>query len=235
GAATSGLPVSYRITDVQGNDTDIAEIVDGNRVRINGAGTVRVIASQVGAGNYRAAEDVARTLVIQPATLSVSVQAVDRPYGEANPAFELHYSGFVKDDTEEVLEQAPVATTLVTPSSDVGVYPITAAGGRSTDYLFEYTPSTLTVVRAHQPIEFNTPPELSRDAGRVPLDVLASSGLPVTLVLDDEQVAKLDGTNLDVLRVGTITITATQEGNANYYPAEPVSVTIHVTDGSDFP
>src|SRR5690606_12057959 len=116
GTATSGLPVSYRITDVQGNDIDIAEIVDGNRVRINGAGTVQIIASQVGAGNYGAAEDVARTLVIQPATLSVSVQAVDRPYGEANPAFELHYSGFVKDDTEEVLEQAPVAKTLATPS-----------------------------------------------------------------------------------------------------------------------
>src|SRR5690606_17959016 len=196
GAATSGLPVSYRITDVQGNDTDIAEIVDGNRVRINGAGTVRVIASQVGAGNYRAAEDVARTLVIQPATLSVSVQAVDRPYGEANPAFVLHYTGFVPNDTERVLEQAPVATTVATPSSDVGTYPITISGGKSADYVFSYTQSMLTVTRALQQIEFATAGELDRSAGRVPLDVQASSGLPVTLVLDDEQVAKLDGTTL---------------------------------------
>lgn len=93
----------------------------------------------------------------------------------------------------------------------------------------------LTVTRALQQIEFATAGELDRSAGRVPLDVEASSGLPVTLTLDDEQVAKLDGTTLDVLRVGTITITATQEGNVNYYPADPVSVTIHVTDGSDFP
>ncbi|HWK58579.1 MAG TPA: filamin/ABP280 repeat domain-containing protein, partial [Parapedobacter sp.] len=235
GTATSGLSVSYRITDVQGNDTDIAEIVDGNRVRINGAGTVQVIASQAGAGIYGAAEDVVRTLAIQPATLSVSVQAVDRPFGEANPAFELHYSGFENEDTEQDLEQAPVATTAATPSSDVGNYPITISGGKSANYVFKYNETTLTVTRAHQQIEFDAPDELDRSVGRVPLDVLASSGLSVTLTLDDEQVAKLDGNTLDVLRVGTVTITATQEGNANYYPAEPVSVTIQVTDGSDFP
>src|SRR5690606_12359484 len=162
------------------------------------------------------------TLVIQPATLSVSVQAVDRPYGEANPAFVLHYSGFVKGDTEQELEQAPVAATVASPRSDIGTYPITVAGGKSDNYVFDYTPSTLTVLRAHQQIAFNTPANLDRSAGRVPLDVQASSGLPVTLLLDDEQVARLDGTVLDVLRVGTITITATQEGNTNYFPADPV-------------
>jgi len=233
--ATSGLPISYRITDMQGNHTNIATLVEGNRVRINGAGRVQIIASQSGAGNYGAAKDVVRTLVIQPATLSVSVQAVDRPYGEANPAFVLNYTGFVPNDTERVLEQAPVATTVATPSSNIGIYPITIAGGKSTDYVFEYTPSTLTVVRAHQQIEFNAPDQLERDAGRVPLNVSATSGLPVSLTIDDEQVARLDGETLEVLRVGTVTITATQEGNANYYPADPVTITIRVTDGSDFP
>ncbi|MFB2119968.1 filamin/ABP280 repeat domain-containing protein [Parapedobacter sp. 2B3] len=235
GTATSGLPISYRITDMQGNNTDIATLVEGNRVRINGAGTVQIIASQSGAGNYGAAKDVVRTLVIQPAALLVSVQAVDRPYGEANPAFVLHYTGFVSNDTERALEQAPVATTVAMPSSDVGVYPITIAGGKSTNYVFEYTPSTLTIVRAHQQIEFNAPDELDREAGRVPLDVRATSGLPVSLAMDDGQVAKLDGQNLEVLRVGTVTLTATQAGNANYYPADPVVVTVRITDGSDFP
>src|SRR5690606_34218640 len=71
----SGLPVAYRITDGDGNDTDIATIVDGNRVRIDGAGTVRVIASQAGSAYYDAADEVVQTLVIKPARLSVSVQA----------------------------------------------------------------------------------------------------------------------------------------------------------------
>src|SRR5690606_39011669 len=56
--ADSGLPVSYRITDIHGNDTDIAEIVGGNRLRISGAGTVQVIASQSGGGFYGPAQEV---------------------------------------------------------------------------------------------------------------------------------------------------------------------------------
>lgn len=233
--ADSGLPVSYRITDIHGNDTDIAEIVGGNRLRISGAGTVQVIASQSGGGFYGPAQEVSRKLVIKAATLSVSVSDSERPYGEANPTFEVRYSGFVNGDTQAALVNAPIAATTATSTSDVGAYPITIGGGQSPNYTFDYTGATLTVLRAYQEIQFPHVAEVERNAGTIPLDVQAGSGLPVTLVLDDEQVAKLDGTNLDVLRVGTITITATQEGNANYYPAEPVSVTIHVTDGSDFP
>ncbi len=91
---------------------------------------------------------------------------------------------------------------------------------------------TLVVSKAVQSISFNAPAEVNRDAGSIQLDVLASSGLPVSLALDDEQVATLDGSTLNIHRMGTVRITATQAGDGNYEAAEPVTVTIRVVDPS---
>jgi len=88
----------------------------------------------------------------------------------------------------------------------------------------------LTVRKATQAITFNAPSEVNRDAGSISLDLSASSGLPVTLTLDDPEVAVLNGTVLNVLRLGTVRITAVQEGDANYEAADPVTVTVRVID-----
>ncbi|SFJ96018.1 MBG domain-containing protein [Parapedobacter indicus] len=97
------------------------------------------------------------------------------------------------------------------------------------------TRRTLVVGKATQTISFNAPAEVNRDAGTVQLDVTASSGLPVSLTIDDEQVATLSGTALNVLRLGTVTITATQAGDVNHEAAEPVTVRVRVVDpASDF-
>src|SRR5690606_10602040 len=101
---------------------------------------------------------------------------------------------------------------------------ITIAGGRSDKYEFVYGGGTLTVHKASQTISFAEMGEVDRDAGNVPLEVQSSSGLPVTLRVDDESVASLDDMNLNILRFGTVQITAEQEGNDNYLPAEPVSI-----------
>ncbi|MFC3197644.1 Ig-like domain-containing protein [Parapedobacter deserti] len=94
---------------------------------------------------------------------------------------------------------------------------------------------TLVVNKAVQSISFNAPAEVNRDAGTVQLDVTASSGLPVSLTVNDEQVATLSGTALNVLRLGTVTITATQSGDGNHEAAEPVTVTVRAVDpASDF-
>src|SRR5690606_34514757 len=58
GSASSGLPVSYRVTDVEGNHTGIATVIDGNRLQINGAGTVQIVVSQGGGGIYGPAEAI---------------------------------------------------------------------------------------------------------------------------------------------------------------------------------
>ncbi|MFC3197128.1 MBG domain-containing protein [Parapedobacter deserti] len=94
----------------------------------------------------------------------------------------------------------------------------------------------LTVGKAQQLITINAPAEVSRDAGTIQLDVSASSGLPVSLSIDDEQVATMEGTVLHIHRLGTVRITATQAGDGNHEAAAPVTVTVRVTDPSlDFP
>lgn len=94
----------------------------------------------------------------------------------------------------------------------------------------------LVVHKASQAIKFSMPAEVNRDAGSIPLEVSTDSGLPVSLVIDDGQVAALNGTTLNILRVGTARITATQGGDANHEAAEPVTVTVRVVDpASDFP
>src|SRR5690606_30131965 len=76
----------------------------------------------------------------------------------------------------------------------------------------------------------NAPAQVNRDAGTIGLDVSATSGLPVSLHIDDEEVAVLNGTELDIRRLGTVRITATQEGDGNHDSAEPVAITIRVVD-----
>jgi len=95
---------------------------------------------------------------------------------------------------------------------------------------------TLTIRKASQTIAFNAPAEVHRNAGSIPLEVSATSGQSISLTVDDEQVATVVGTVLHIHRLGTVRIAATQAGNANYEAAEPVTVTVHVTDPkSDFP
>ncbi|SKC12405.1 gliding motility-associated C-terminal domain-containing protein, partial [Sphingobacterium nematocida] len=88
--------------------------------------------------------------------------------------------------------------------------------------------ATLTILKATQTISFTVPGVLGRDAGKVALDVQSSSGLPVILSLDDPMVATVSGTDLNVLRLGTVRITAVQGGNENYEAASPVTVSVRI-------
>lgn len=234
--STSGLPVSYTVTNSDGKATGIASITDNNKLHIHGAGEVLVTAAQAGDMEYAAAAPVSRPLHIAKAPLEVSVTDATRAYGENNPAFGLTYSGFVNGDNASKLTVQPVAATEATGTSTPGSYAISISGGQSANYAFTYHPAVLTVTKAQQGITVDAPAEVNRGVGSITLDVSASSGLPVTLRVDDPQVAAVDGSTLDILRLGTVTVTATQAGDGNYEAAEPIAVTIRVTDpSSDFP
>ncbi len=62
----------------------------------------------------------------------------------------------------------------------------------------------------------------------------ATSGLPVVYSCGDSSIAYSDGSMLYLLRNGTTTVTATQQGDSDYLPAEPVTKTLQVNDvGTD--
>jgi hypothetical protein len=88
--ATSGLPVTYAISD-----STIATIVNGV-VKINRDGTVIITASQLGDSTYLPAASVARTLTIAP--LKIAVQSLDGDKGKTannsiNPHLKLENHG----------------------------------------------------------------------------------------------------------------------------------------------
>ena len=89
---------------------------------------------------------------------------------------------------------------------------------------------TLVVGKSPQTIVFAEVGEVHRDAGTLQLEVSASSGLAVSLSVDDPEVATVEGTTLQVHRLGTVRITATQSGDGNHDAAEPVTVTVRVVD-----
>ena len=68
----------------------------------------------------------------------------------------------------------------------------------------------------------------------IPLTANATSGLPVVYSCGDSSIAYSDGSMLYLLRNGTTTVTASQQGDSDYLPAEPVTKTLQVNDvGTD--
>src|SRR5690606_31078559 len=58
--ATSGLAVTYTVTDADGKATDIA-VIENNKLTIHGAGDIVITVAQQGNGDYSAATPVSRT------------------------------------------------------------------------------------------------------------------------------------------------------------------------------
>ncbi len=85
------------------------------------------------------------TIVVSPATLTVTADNKTKFYGDVNPAFTVTYSGFVNGEGATQLTTQPTASTTATQASLIGQYPITPSGGASTNYAFTYVNGVLTV------------------------------------------------------------------------------------------
>lgn len=85
---------------------------------------------------------------IDPVRLKAKVSNISRFYGEANPEFNISYTGFLKDDDESVIMVKPTVTTTATAMSPVGTYPITISGGEAKNYMFEYEQGELIINKA---------------------------------------------------------------------------------------
>ena len=131
----------------------------------------------------------------------------------------------------QVIEGLPAGLIIRYSNNDqvnAGTYLVTAVIDESPNYNGLSLQGTLLIEKAKQTINFPALAVLRRDAGTITLDVQASSGLPVSLSLDDSMIGRLSGHNLEILRLGSLTITATQDGNTNYEAAKLVSRKIQV-------
>ncbi|MDR1381932.1 MAG: T9SS type A sorting domain-containing protein [Tannerella sp.] len=177
------------------SDDATAEI-SGDTLIARKAGTVAVTASQPAVNGYLPG-DTTVNLTISPVSLTVSGDTARRTYGEQNPNFVLHYSGFVNNETEAVLTDRPaVSLQDITATSDAGTYHIPIEGGSAENYTFNYLKTVLIIEKADLTVSVQ---DAQREWGEAnPEFTLACSGfrngedesvldiLPDTVCLADE-------------------------------------------------
>ena len=172
------------------------------------------------------------TLTIMKRSLTVTSPDYERTYGEENPAIELSYTGFVNNETEDVLTQKPTAAFEASETSEVGMYPILISGGEADNYDFVYKGGTLTITKADQTLAWNQDLSQIEVGSQIELTATASSGLDVTYIVPDNNFVSLykagKRTMLDCYGAGTLIIRAVQDGNKNYYSSERLSKALTV-------
>jgi MBG domain (YGX type)/PKD-like domain/Secretion system C-terminal sorting domain len=160
---------------------------------------------------------VTGTLNISKATIQATANA-SRPYNTSNPIFAITYTGLLNGETASVIDAPPTATTTATTSSPVGSYTITLSGGSDNNYSITRVNGTLTITKANQTVTFSPIP-VKCGTGAVSLVASSSSGLTVVFSSSNTAIATISGSTANALQTGTVTITASQPGNANYNSA----------------
>lgn len=121
--------------------------VNGKVATIRGAGIAKITATQEATANYEKAQtDI--DVVISKAKLTATVSDAERVYGDANPNFEITYSGFVNGETKEDLDVMPVAMCSATEFSNVGEYDITINNVSNKNYILDIKNAKLTIKKA---------------------------------------------------------------------------------------
>lgn len=170
-----------------------------------------------GTDNNYAFNYVNGTLTITKASLLATCN-MSRQYNTPNPTFVITYTGLKNGETSYVIDVPPTASTSATLSSPVGSYPITLSGGSDNNYSITIASGTLTVTKANQTVTFSPIPTKC-GTGAVSLVASSSSGLTVVFSSANTAIATISGSTANALQIGTVTITASQPGNANYNAA----------------
>ena len=121
----------------------VATVSDNGMIIARSAGKCSIIAST--ADNLIQAKCVVTVVKIP---LTAHVANTTKVYGDANPEFNITYSGFRDGDSEVGFSVPASISTIVDNSSKVGKYDIVASGAVSDKYEISYIPGTLTVTKA---------------------------------------------------------------------------------------
>jgi hypothetical protein len=229
--SSSSLPVSYT-----SSNTNIARIVEGNKVKVMGVGSCKIIASQSGDGTYDNAPDVSQTLVIN-ANSSKSNQTIN---------FNLATTTHVWGSADETLNAtASSGLPIVYESTDTDVAVIVDGklqvkregktiinalqSGNETYNAAPIIGHELTVPIRNQNITFQNIPDVT--SGDPAFSLVATSNNPdaqLRFVAPNNQVVIVWSNQVrHALGAGTATITVSDNGN-EYFTAAQASKTITV-------
>jgi len=215
--ATSDLPVSFSV--VSGPAT-----LNGNEVTITGVGDVTIKASQEGNDFYLPADPVEQAFTVTKAEQVIGFEVLaDKTYGDA--PFLLNASATSDLPVSFSVVSGP-ATLNDNEVTITGVGDVTIkASQEGNDFYLPADPveQTFTVAKADQTITFDPlPANINQNSPDFEISASSSSGLAVRFEASNDLVSIMSNT-VSVVGSGEVTITATQQGNENYHPAEPVS------------
>jgi gliding motility-associated-like protein len=226
--SSSGLTLSYS------SSNNAVATVNGNTVHIVGVGTSTITALQTGNTDYNAATPVLQSLNVSKATRSISFNGpLFKTYADAD--FDGGATSTGGDAITYTSDNAAVATIVN------GKIHIISAGNANIMASLPANPNyfssasisqQLTVNKANQSIRFSAIPALHSGVIYDLSIVTASSGLPVSFTSSDPKVAVVNDQSLTGLKIGTVNITASQAGNANYNAANSVTQNANVQDPS---
>ncbi|MCF8358994.1 MAG: C10 family peptidase [Prolixibacteraceae bacterium] len=228
-STNSGMDVLFSISD-----TTIATVA-GGLVHIKDVGSTLVTASNSGSDLWEPVS-VQQTLNVLPANQVVNAGYFDTlTYGD--PAFSIDYSASSKLDVAVDVADLEIAvfngnefeiqnagTTSVTFSQD----------GNEQWEPAEPVTRELIVEQAAQTLYSELPDTVENLGQKIPAAVFASSGLPVELIANDEQLAAIDGDSIAIRSHGELWLTASQQGNRNFLPVQDqfsVIITEYVSIG----
>jgi hypothetical protein len=213
--SSSNLAITYT-----SSDENIAKITDG-KIKITGAGTAVITASQNGNEYYLAAQNATQSITINKAVLTIKADNKTKKYKDVNPELTASYIGFVYDDTVQSLTTAATIITDADVNSVAGEYTITASNAVAQNYTFTYVNGTMTIEKLNSfPIVkkailtqlITIPNQIAIDLQDVFSDADLDA-LTFTVTIADGTLAdvSLSGSTLTVLskKAGTTTVTIT--------------------------
>ncbi len=209
----------------------------GSLTRVAGedVGTYAIEQGTLNAGSNYTITYVSKDFEIMVKALTVTADDKTKEYdGTVYSGFTVSYSGFVNEEDENILGGSLTFSGSATTSTDAGSdYVITPGGLTSDNYAITFVNGALSIAKATQVITFNEIPlkHLETDSD-FNLDATSSSGLALTYsytytATPAPAEVSVNG-YVSLLASGEVEITASQEGNNNYLPAEPVSRTMTI-------
>lgn len=221
--ATSGMEVVFT-----SSDPEIIS-VSGSMATIHNAGSVVISADQSGDENYNPAPQSTQTIEVAKTEQVVDFDEIPaKIFGD--PSFELFAESssglpvnFFSAD-ENVLKIINVNEAVISGAGEVEV---SAVQEGNQNYLPDTVVRMVVIEKANQTISFE-PIQTLRFKDTVILVANASSGLEVSFLSGNENIALTEGNKLIATGVGSLTVIARQGGDMNYHPAQEVDQTIDI-------
>lgn len=135
-------------------------------------------------------------------------------YGTPDPVFNYTVTGFANGDTNAVISGQLSRET----GENAGKYNIKSGSlNAGSDYTITFTETKFEITKANQTINWNQTLEFGCDDSSVTaLTAITDSGLPVSYTIANPIMGTISGTTLTILKSGSTTITAFQNGDQNH-------------------